>query len=628
MSKKLPFISSDIPKDLRAFLDRVREILSGTGQERLVTTRDLVTTKLATIGPGNTLVSGPAKVGPPSIPLNVSASGAIATIIISWDQPTYFGHAYAEIWTASTDDVTTAVLLGQSNSNLFSDAVGASVSRYYWVRFVNTDGVVGKFNATAGTLGETGDDPDYLMAVLSDAYGSTSLAPFFQIDTPTIINGVTIPAGTYIKQAFIADATISRAKIQDLAVDNAKIENLNATKINAGFLSADRIQAGSIDASKISFTVVGTSNVVATINASTEGIRISGSRINIDGTVTFSSGYDPTTKIASGGAASDVNANVTTISGGKITTDSLSANRIESNTTKTVNNTTFGLGTSTTVGGVQTGGQFMSTNASYFGCVAGNNAGGPAFGAGTTNSDGTQGAIFAVGNSNSAYNSWTVYASMSSGYWGFNTINVGATTSNIAGIYLGYAQPTWTTGYAYYITGGVGGPFTAAHDGLQKITETLPEIGDILVDVELVAAPNVNDSITEVKVSSSANQKGVIGIYAGQLGTGFVPTSLGEYIDIGPADQKEFVLKPEFEDVFDTYRPLVVNAIGEGKLNVCGEGGSIEIGDLIVTSSIAGKGMKQSDDLVRSTTVAKARENVTFSSPTEVKQIACIYLCG
>ena len=54
----------------------------------------------------------------------------------------------------------------------------------------------------------------------------------------------------------------------------------------------------------------------------------------------------------------------------------------------------------------------------------------------------------------------------------------------------------------------------------------------------------------------------------------------------------------------------------------------IEIGDYITTSSMPGKGMKQDDDLLHNYTVAKARENVTFSSPTEVKQIACSYHCG
>jgi hypothetical protein len=68
--------------------------------------------------------------------------------------------------------------------------------------------------------------------------------------------------------------------------------------------------------------------------------------------------------------------------------------------------------------------------------------------------------------------------------------------------------------------------------------------------------------------------------------------------------------------------------LGEGLINVCGENGNIEIGDFITTSSIPGKGMKQSDDLMRNYTVAKSRENVTFSSPTEVKLIACTYHCG
>ena len=68
--------------------------------------------------------------------------------------------------------------------------------------------------------------------------------------------------------------------------------------------------------------------------------------------------------------------------------------------------------------------------------------------------------------------------------------------------------------------------------------------------------------------------------------------------------------------------------MGEGQINIIGEGGNLEAGDLIVTSSTAGKGMKQSDDIVRSYTVAKVREDVTFTSLTEEKLVACIYLCG
>ena len=73
---------------------------------------------------------------------------------------------------------------------------------------------------------------------------------------------------------------------------------------------------------------------------------------------------------------------------------------------------------------------------------------------------------------------------------------------------------------------------------------------------------------------------------------------------------------------------MPVNAVGEGQINVCGEGGDIAIGDLICTSNTAGKGMKQSDDILHTYTVAKSRETVTFTSPDQVIQVACIYVSG
>ena len=62
-------------------------------------------------------------------------------------------------------------------------------------------------------------------------------SPFFHRATATTINGVSVPAGTYMKAAYIHDATITNAKIADLAVDNAKIANLSASKLTAGSIS-------------------------------------------------------------------------------------------------------------------------------------------------------------------------------------------------------------------------------------------------------------------------------------------------------------------------------------------------------------------------------------------------------
>jgi hypothetical protein len=98
--------------------------------------------------------------------------------------------------------------------------------------------------------------------------------------------------------------------------------------------------------------------------------------------------------------------------------------------------------------------------------------------------------------------------------------------------------------------------------------------------------------------------------------------------DLGPVTTIVLVPGFDLEELETTYKVVQVNSVGEGQINVCGEGGDIQAGDFIVTSSIPGKGMKQSDDVMRSITVAKARESVTFSDPSEVKLIACIYLGG
>lgn len=233
--RSLPRVVSNIPSDLRNFLDRVREYLGEGSDNRFVTLGELKKGGIVGVTPGGSIVPpGEYGVQDPAMPRNLTATGAFAVIFLEWDPPNYLGHSHTEVWAADTDDFTTKILVGTTEANSYGHEIGTGATKYYWIRFVNTLGTVGAFNGTAGTLGATSENPDYLIDVLSDAYGVTGDAPFFQLDTPTVINGVTIPAGTYIKQAWIADATISRAKIQDLAVDNAKINDLNVNKLTAG----------------------------------------------------------------------------------------------------------------------------------------------------------------------------------------------------------------------------------------------------------------------------------------------------------------------------------------------------------------------------------------------------------
>jgi hypothetical protein len=169
------------------------------------------------------------------------------------------------------------------------------------------------------------------------------------------------------------------------------------------------------------------------------------------------------------------------------------------------------------------------------------------------------------------------------------------------------------------------GPFTGGHDALIANGTTM-NFGDIVVDVTCIRRKDYSNTIFEVEYSTSANQKGAIGILV---------TDNGSLTERAPAaffdsrDEEDMpIMSSEYDAAKDSYRIVAVNALGEGQINVCGEGGSIAVGDLIVCSSTPGKGMKQADDIVRSYTVAKAREAVTFSGPDDIKTVACSYHCG
>ena len=184
----------------------------------------------------------------------------------------------------------------------------------------------------------------------------------------------------------------------------------------------------------------------------------------------------------------------------------------------------------------------------------------------------------------------------------------------------GDSKNVWLAPGAYSIYSAAGGgqsyigdgylPFTGQHQALIE-NDAVFEIGDIVYDVCVVYKQDINNVMFEVAVSDTANQ-----------------SAIGVISSVRPVD--EFSILPEtmWETLAGTKNFVTINAVGEGQINVCGEGGNIQPGDLLVVSSMAGKGMKQSDDIVRNVTIAKARESASFSSATDQKQIACIYMCG
>ena len=200
-----------------------------------------------------------------------------------------------------------------------------------------------------------------------------------------------------------------------------------------------------------------------------------------------------------------------------------------------------------------------------------------------------------------------------------------------------------TNSYCAYSASGQGkiyivdgnGPFTGFHEGMFPLNQNV-ELGDIVVDGDVFYKNGISSVLMTSEISNTANEI-AIGVVSQILNVEKnVPGVLWETIQIPNPDPEalaplnETVLKPPYnlEELQSTYKVVHINSVGEGQINVCGQNGNINKGDLIVVSDLAGKGMKQSDDIIRTSTVAKARESVTFSSSNEVKLIACIYLCG
>ena len=179
------------------------------------------------------------------------------------------------------------------------------------------------------------------------------------------------------------------------------------------------------------------------------------------------------------------------------------------------------------------------------------------------------------------------------------------------------------------------GPFTGAHDGLLPITDTTTELGDIVIDSELIEASGFSNTIFKMTRSTTPNQKGALGVNVANNGLLSSQEPAVFIVEHVPADETDpdsvgsCTMSANYEAIKDDYNVIAVNALGEGQINVVKENGNIAKGDLIVCSSTPGKGMKQTGENVKSFTVARARSAITWtSSETDVRLVPCIYLCG
>ena len=504
------------------------------------------------------------------------------------------------------------------------------------------DGLASEFyvKASAGST-VTG----FGLSASEDPTGATESAFIIQADKFALVASINFsqeatPSATVIGQTWYTPSTkvykratatgtanwVSFTPTEPFGVDIATgTTYINGTlRINAGggLLQDSTAVVDGVDGARGSMTLytTGSSWVDATANSLITSTTGSATKI-IGDTVTISDGTSfAATKYWSGSAWVDPGV---VIDGNLLVSGTLSATKISAGA---LTGFTFKTGT----GGTPSGYAFEVTSSGvvwadnlFSLCVFGNSAPGTATTpgvSGTTDNAG-EGVFGRVAATNSRTTAHGVRGAC------YYTGSGRVTTSGIVGSSANFDMYADGNGANY-------GPFTGAHDALVPKGSTLTK-GDILVDMGVACRRNTSNTICFVGLSSSPNQKGVVGVMATDarnMTEDSAPAALKLDMVLVKDGYGDDVLEhkaaPEFSGIAATHACLAMNSLGEGQVNVCGENGDLVIGDLIVSSSMQGKGMRQSDDIIRNTTVAKCRENVTFFSPTEVKMVACIYLCG
>jgi len=252
----LPSIISQIPNDLRQFLDRVREFIDAAtrGDSQLVSRSGLIEAGIAIPGPGDILLPAapPSDTTPPPAPTGLVAAGTLTSIYLTWDDPGYSNHSYTKIWRALTDNFSNAVVIGSraGAARIFADSVGMGASYYYWIQHVSkadvAGSVVGSGVGQAGVYGYTATDNTPMLNLLENALTGTHIQAnaISSSELQALAVSTAHIQANAITSIHILAGSILAAHIQANAI--------TAAQIQAGSITGDRIAAGAIIASHLS----------------------------------------------------------------------------------------------------------------------------------------------------------------------------------------------------------------------------------------------------------------------------------------------------------------------------------------------------------------------------------------
>jgi hypothetical protein len=607
----------------------------------------------------------------PSAPTGLTATGVAEGISLKWTENTERDLKSYVVYENTSNNSGTATPIAILYANAYTrTGLAGGVTRYYWVKAVDFSDNESDFSsvasATSSTITVEADQPrqatGYLYYALSSSSAPSSpTISSYDFDTGTFGSitsnwdtTFTVPdvQGTYwairynvSEDTFEGSQTITKTSVfkwqnmdglvtfTNLSTDGQT--TISGGNITTGSISANRITTGTLDQTSGFGTKIGVSTYVDGLGATwtlggyfertANGL---GPALFVDDTSSSPSTYAFGSYSQYGGAAVFQR-------GSGSGTNTVYVNGTDTDGIR-VDNSGSGYGVRCTDAGYYGAGQCD------FNVVSGEQF----------NVTGTGRAVFDGGTGTGTLATVEVYGGRNEAQFWVRATGSGSSVhaARFQQLTSGASIILATSGgNSAYLESGAVGPFTGSHDALVLKEDTF-EAGDIIIDVEKVESQGVSDCIFTGIKSSTVNQS-AIGIYVDkhtleeQVPAPFkdfenayteiteteyqFPISDQEYETRTKTEEQHFVPnKDSLDQYMDTHDVAIVNSVGEGSINVCGENGDIAVGDLIVTSNTAGKGMKQDDDIIRSYTVAKAREAVTFASAGEVHQIACIYLCG
>lgn len=161
--------------ETRRFLEAVRQRVESV-EDNAVTVADMRSAGFferngINVGTSNTT----GQVQAPTIPSNLQADGAFENIVISWDYVDYVGHSNTRIYRSNTNVFADAEVLANIEGRIYADLVGSNKTYYYWVSNVNDNGIESATSQSAGVMGVTLPNTQFILDTLTGSITESQL---------------------------------------------------------------------------------------------------------------------------------------------------------------------------------------------------------------------------------------------------------------------------------------------------------------------------------------------------------------------------------------------------------------------------------------------------------------------